>query len=90
MFVFFAGCVVANEARKSEKDAFSRFLHFLSFVRESTFKEEEKKETQMVLLAPSPGRYLLALLVLSVLVVLPLALAVTKLKSAPDRLRRRR
>jgi hypothetical protein len=44
----------------------------------------------MVLLAPSPGRYLLALLVLSVLVVLPLALAVTKLKSAPDRLRRRR
>ena len=52
--------------------------------------ESKLNPNTMVLLAPSPGRYLLALLVLSVLVVLPLALAVTKLKSAPDRLRRRR
>lgn len=49
-----------------------------------------KEDITMVLLSPSPGRYLLALLLLSVLVVLPLALAISKLKTAPDRLRRRR
>ena len=44
----------------------------------------------MVLAAPSPGRYFLGMIVLALLIVLPLALAFTKLKSAPDRLRRRR
>lgn len=43
----------------------------------------------VLVVAPSPGRFLFALLLLSVLVVLPLVHAISKLKAAPDRLRKR-
>ena len=43
-----------------------------------------------MLLAPSPGRFLLGLVTLSLLVVLPLAFFVTKIKATPEGLRRRR
>ena len=77
-----------EEKRGEEKNKTKTSLHL--FTTLSPHSVDPSTRNTMVLLAPSPGRYLLALLVLSVLVVLPLALAVTKLKSAPDRLRRRR